>query len=415
MIVTTDLTASLLEDADDGMPIIYIDFSDLDIGENNQLNYIITSQGGQANPFSLDSINATRALLILADNSTIDFESQKIYEIECEVSDNGSPSRTSTFTITVNIDDVDDNPPLFVSPSYSKMVPEGTQVGVSLLSVTAQDVDTVDVSFIYKFSNITNTSNFIIDSLNGTIYLNYPLDYETQPIYVLIVQVCDISNGNVVTDTTNVTIYVTEVNDIPPEFTNPTPVTFTLNEGDYTNNPECVLTLTVMDKDQSPNSTLVQCTLYAPFSGFTVMHMDLPDHQYTYCNICAIGVFDYETFTSGFFSVTASDTFGIDSIYVTFSIIDIIDEAPYFLNPFYSAMVFENSMDTTIVITVRAEDSELGTVLTYAIDEFIDPPIGFFEILSSGRIVVKGILDFEEYKTHNFTVSCIFFIFRHQN
>lgn len=55
-------------------------------------------------------------------------------------------SLTSTTTVTITvIDDMSDNTPMFVQPSYSASVPETSPVGLQVLSVSAIDPAVVSI------------------------------------------------------------------------------------------------------------------------------------------------------------------------------------------------------------------------------------------------------------------------------
>lgn len=53
----------------------------------------------------------------------------------------GSPALTGTGTITVKVDDVNDNVPTFAFNMYSKTIPEDAPTGTDVLLVNASDAD----------------------------------------------------------------------------------------------------------------------------------------------------------------------------------------------------------------------------------------------------------------------------------
>lgn len=59
------------------------------------------------------------------------------YTVVLTAKDRGSPSKSVTTTLTIDIDDVNDNAPAFASPSYSVSLSETTaaSVGASVLQV----------------------------------------------------------------------------------------------------------------------------------------------------------------------------------------------------------------------------------------------------------------------------------------
>ncbi|TKS72538.1 Cadherin-related family member 2 [Collichthys lucidus] len=84
-------------------------------------------------------------------------------------------------TITIILEDANDNKPLFDSPSYDKSVPENTTVGTILFKVTAHDAD-FGVARVVKYSIAEVTPNsgaspFTIGEINGEVKLTGPLNY----------------------------------------------------------------------------------------------------------------------------------------------------------------------------------------------------------------------------------------------
>ena len=55
--------------------------------------------------------------------------------------DKGTPSRSSTSRVYINVDDVNDNTPIFDPSSYSEEVPEDVAAGTSVVTLTATDLD----------------------------------------------------------------------------------------------------------------------------------------------------------------------------------------------------------------------------------------------------------------------------------
>ena len=60
----------------------------------------------------------------ITNTAILDRELQGIYEFEVFVKDNGSPSKTSSTQITVRVEDVNDNAPVFNEPHYWGFVVE---------------------------------------------------------------------------------------------------------------------------------------------------------------------------------------------------------------------------------------------------------------------------------------------------
>eukprot|EP00117_Sycon_ciliatum_P033550 scpid247/ scgid25797/ Protocadherin Fat 4; Cadherin family member 14; FAT tumor suppressor homolog 4; Fat-like cadherin protein FAT-J len=85
-------------------------------------------------------INASSGVVTL--NRSLDSESTKQHLVRVEASDGTRPSFS---TITINVIDVNDNPPAFTRQNYSVTVPGTSQLGFVVLVLSATDRDTTGV------------------------------------------------------------------------------------------------------------------------------------------------------------------------------------------------------------------------------------------------------------------------------
>lgn len=74
-------------------------------------------------------------------NSSLDYESQHAFELTVQVSDDGTPSLSSTQTLTVLLMDVNDETPLFEQNLYKASVMENSEPGEAVITVRALDLD----------------------------------------------------------------------------------------------------------------------------------------------------------------------------------------------------------------------------------------------------------------------------------
>ena len=58
-----------------------------------------------------------------------------------KASDRGNSPLTSTVTVYINVDDINDNAPIFDPSTYSYEIWENATIGTSILSVKATDTD----------------------------------------------------------------------------------------------------------------------------------------------------------------------------------------------------------------------------------------------------------------------------------
>jgi hypothetical protein len=66
---------------------------------------------------------------------------RQLYILKVVAQDGGSPPRSSTTTVYMNIVDVNDNQPMFDPASYTHVIDENVPVGTTVLNVSATDID----------------------------------------------------------------------------------------------------------------------------------------------------------------------------------------------------------------------------------------------------------------------------------
>jgi protocadherin Fat 1/2/3 len=143
-------------------------------------------------------------------NTSVDYETQDLYNLTVRVSSN---SGSATTFVIVNIVDVNEPPSFltqYLSVNVNESSPTGTTIVGSLTSITSED-DTTE-TLEYSIVSGNTDSKFAIDNTTGRVTLSSALDYNTLSTYVLKVRVQD-KEG--LYDTLSVTVYVLNVNEAP--------------------------------------------------------------------------------------------------------------------------------------------------------------------------------------------------------
>ncbi|KAL7400452.1 hypothetical protein ABVT39_012542 [Epinephelus coioides] len=119
----------------------------------------------------------------------------------------------------VHISVIDTNDaPVFTSALYLASVPEDSQAGISVITVSALDEDSIlDWNhFFFSIENGNTNLSFAVDPSSGVISVNSLLDRELWPVYNLTLIATD--NGSPpATGTTNVIVTIEDVNDDAPK------------------------------------------------------------------------------------------------------------------------------------------------------------------------------------------------------
>ena len=104
--------------------------------------------------------------------SELDRESQSSYELTIIARDHGYPSLTSTCTLTVYVEDMNDNQPVFEQEEYEITIDENIEFDSSILSVRAVDRDSGrNGKIVYSLEN-EGQFQFRIDNKTGVIFTN---------------------------------------------------------------------------------------------------------------------------------------------------------------------------------------------------------------------------------------------------
>ena len=110
--------------------------------DDDTLSYLIVS-GNDDGLFQIDQL--TGEISVTPDRE-LDFETTpNEYSLEFQVADNGSPARSDLATVTINVDPINDNAPVFTSTA--QLVTPDNSLDVLTLSATDADLPTQNVTF----------------------------------------------------------------------------------------------------------------------------------------------------------------------------------------------------------------------------------------------------------------------------
>ncbi|XP_024284894.2 protocadherin gamma-A10-like isoform X10 [Oncorhynchus tshawytscha] len=169
---------SIPEDSSPGTTVAVINVEDAD----SEINGVVQCYINADFPFKIES-SLTDYYTIVTD-STLDRETVSEYNVTITVSDEGTPPLSSNKSITVKVSDVNDNPPKFDQPVYSKSIQENNSPGFSIFSVRASDADwgqNARVSYFLddkQVNGVTASSVVSVNSENGAIHAVRSFDYE---------------------------------------------------------------------------------------------------------------------------------------------------------------------------------------------------------------------------------------------
>ncbi|XP_064205368.1 cadherin-related family member 2-like [Anguilla rostrata] len=193
--------------------------------DNSEIKYKIEKSHFSGN----FSINARTGLLKNKgplDRESIEATANGVIQLNVTASDMGHPSLSSWVTVTINVEDMNDNTPTFKSPSYEFYVSE-SEKGIFVGSVFAHDMDQTEMNNRISFRIADGSfGNFLIIAYskgkdqgymgNITVDPDIALDYEQHRMsYNLKIEATDLGQKS---DVVLVTVNVMDVNDECPTF-----------------------------------------------------------------------------------------------------------------------------------------------------------------------------------------------------
>ncbi|XP_052868798.1 cadherin-related tumor suppressor [Anopheles cruzii] len=282
---------------------------------------------------------------------TLDRETVSSYRLTVSVTDGIQSTET---TITVQVTDTNDNPPVFAEPAYSFDIPENAQRGYHVGVIQATDPD-IGTNAAVTYTVISDWANdvFSLNPQTGIFTLTARLDFEEVQHYILVVQAQD--NGYPSLSST-LTVYcnVVDLNDNAPIF-DPMSYSNEIFENAPINSD--VVTVSATDIDSGPNGRIE----YSISAG---------DEQEDF-QIMANGTIrtrrslDRETKSVYNLVITAQDCAQepekrlSSTVQVSILLKDINDLAPEFVSP-NETSVAENIPINTVIMAIKAVDRDEG-------------------------------------------------------
>ncbi|NWV50301.1 PCDGM protein, partial [Daphoenositta chrysoptera] len=383
---------------------------DPDVGTNAVSSYRLSPNSH----FSLDVKQQPDGKLFpeLVLERALDREEQPEVQLVLTAVDGGSPARSGTAQITVQVLDVNDNAPAFDHTTYKVKVPENTPVGAVLLRVNASDPDEgPNGETQYSFGVHTSDSVrrlFALDPRTGEVRVREirtkaPLDYEESSAYEIAVRARD-KGSPAMEGHCHLRVELIDINDNSPEIVL-TSVSSPVQEDAA---PGTVIALIgVKDSDSGDNGQVrLQIAKELPFK----LVSSFKEHF----SLVTSGPLDREKASGYNITVRAVDSGSPQrATQKTFylRIADVNDNAPNFSSPFDTAHIQENSLPGTSVFSVSASDPDEGSnaKLSYSIldNGMQDVPIStYFRIdQDNGTIYTVRALDYEQDKVFQVPVE----------
>uniref|UniRef100_A0A8C7AU01 Cadherin-23 n=1 Tax=Neovison vison TaxID=452646 RepID=A0A8C7AU01_NEOVI len=388
--------AEVLEGTPAGVSVYQVVAVDLDEGPNGLVSYRMQV----AMPRMDFLINSSSGVVVTA--AELDRERVAEYQLRVVASDAGTPTKSSTSTLTIQVLDVNDETPTFFPAVYNVSVSEDVprEFRVVWLNCTDNDVGlNAELSYFITGGNVDG--KFSVGYRDAIVRTVVSLDRETTAAYTLVLEAID--NGPVGkrrTGTATVFVTILDVNDNRPIF---------LQSSYEASIPEdipeghSIVQLKATDADEGEFGRVWYRILQGNhgnnfrihISNGLLMRGPRPlDRERNSSHVLIVEAYNHDLGPMR------------SSVRVIVYVEDVNDEAPVFTQQQYSRLGLRETAGVgTSVIVVRATDRDTGDggLVNYRI---LSGAEGKFEIdESTGLIITVDYLDYETKTSYLMNVS----------
>ncbi|XP_069617928.1 protocadherin gamma-B2-like [Ranitomeya imitator] len=308
------------------------------------------------------------------------------------------------YTITIEIQDVNDNTPTFSKKLFEIGISESSVPGVHFPLGNAQDADlgtnslqryTLSDNEYFKLGEQTTKDGY----KNAEIVLEKSLDRDKQSFHDLILTASD-GGKPPRTGTAIIKISVQDVNDNFPTFTQD------INHFKIPENADIgflVVQLNATDEDEGTNGLVSYSFSHIPDNANEIFSIDSLKGD-----IKIIGTLDYEASDNYEMTVEAKDGGGlVTHCKVSIQVIDVNDNAPDITVTTLATSVPEDSPPGTVIAIINVCDIDSGTngEILCVVSDMKD-----FQLLPSSsnyyKLVTASSMDRERNSLYNVTIHC---------
>ncbi|CAK1540749.1 unnamed protein product [Leptosia nina] len=209
---TSSVKVSVAESASIGSVVYAARATDEDEGRNGQVSYSLLSATGPLNTFAVNSQHGLVTLL-----RPLDYENLVRHTLVISAKDGGAPQLSANLTLVIDVQDVNDNPPVFEHDIYTANVLESEPINTKILEIQAIDKDTGNNARITYRIVSDNSTHFKVQPSTGWVQLAKELDRESIPQHNMTIIASD--NGiPPLSATVSLLVNVIDANDNDPVF-----------------------------------------------------------------------------------------------------------------------------------------------------------------------------------------------------
>ncbi|KAL6434099.1 hypothetical protein ACFW04_005920 [Cataglyphis niger] len=332
-----------------------------------QITYMIKQ--GDTELFSIDPKTG-----VIKTIRGLDYESQNQHVLIIGTEENTSDLPGSTTRVVVNVQDVNDIPPVFTSVPRPITLDDDVPIGTTVIDLTAADSDGSAPGNQVRYEIIGRgiaSKYFVIDPDTGILRTRDDLRKETDSEYQIDVRAYDMGDPQL-SSVTTVPVYVRHVATVPPEIglgfaENSYNVEVPEDAGDNT-----LIKIITIINSHAHDTTPLKCEIYSGNEA------GLFEANVTEERNCALrlkkGALDYETTESYQIKIKLESLSGLlnsgrNTTMVKIQVLDVNDNKPEFIFPEasqklakgrYFAAIPRTAQFSSTVIQVKAHDKDNG-------------------------------------------------------
>lgn len=343
---------------------------DADAGMYSLQRYYILDEATLNLPFTISYKKYVdgSSVVKLKITGDLDRETQDSYSIVIVAEDGGNPELTGTMSVHINIDDTNDNAPVFANSLYNATINETMDIGEEIIELSAIDADIgINSEVVYSLSKnqIGRIQElFAINETSGAIYVNKK--FESGGQYRIIVEASDMGTQPLMSQVVVIVTVLDSDNHRPEITVNLFSDTGMATISEYADLGTVVAHVRLIDKDTGANG-IVTCDISSDDDVFKLQGLDVNEFKVT----VAKGL-DRESMDFIFVVINCYDK-GTPpkTTFVEFSVkvIDENDHSPMFLQAIYFVDMLENNKPNTDIVQVSAIDNDIDTngEITYSV------------------------------------------------
>ncbi|KAM3867168.1 protocadherin gamma-A2-like [Diretmus argenteus] len=308
------------------------------------------------------------------------------------------------YSITIEITDINDNPPAFGTSNVQFKISESAVIGATFILDRAIDSDVGENSL--KTYVLKPTDNFSLKmnnqadgSKNVEMVLEKPLDREKNELLSLVLTAVDGGDPQM-SGTMQILITVLDANDNAPVFTQPV---YKASVKENAAVGTVVLTVTATDADHGSNGRITYSISIMLDYALEMFEINKESGE-----VRLIGNIDYEKARHFQINIRASDDGGLTgSCKAIIDVLDVNDNKPDIHIMSKSNVISEDAKPNTVVTMINIDDADSGE--NGKVQCTINDNIPFVMKSSSNNfysLVTDSDLDRERESEYNISVTC---------